>query len=107
MAARRLAITHHGRQVAFSVLAEALPGFQQMLGIQPGFYALGQFGFTGGVEQRRLADAVQIDAHEVRRGALSIRSLSTRLVVALVGASAIATSRSACTVMGFNDKAGL
>ncbi|CFE77779.1 Uncharacterised protein [Mycobacterium tuberculosis] len=73
MAARRLAITHHGRQVAFSVLAEALPGFQQMLGIQPGFYALGQFDFTGGVEQRRLADAVQIDAHEVRRGALSIQ----------------------------------
>ncbi len=35
---------HHRRQVAFSVLAEALPGFQQMLGIQPGFYGrLAQF----------------------------------------------------------------
>ena len=73
MASRRLAVAHHGRQIAFAVLAEALAGFQQMLGVQPGLDALGEFDFVGGVEQRRLADAVQIHAHQVRGGALSIQ----------------------------------
>ena len=73
MTARCFAIAHHGRQFAFAVLAEALTGFQQMVGVEPGLDALGQFNLAGGVEQRRLADAIQIYAHQVRCGALSIQ----------------------------------
>ena len=41
----RLPIADHERQIAFSVLAEALPGCQQMLGVQPSLDALGQLDF--------------------------------------------------------------
>jgi hypothetical protein len=63
MTARCLAIAHDGRQFALAVLAEALTSLQQMLGIESGLDALGQFDFTLCVEQRRLTDAVQIYAH--------------------------------------------
>ena len=44
-----------------------------MLGVKPGLDALGQLDFVGGGEQRRLADAVQVHAHQVRCGALSVQ----------------------------------
>jgi hypothetical protein len=73
MPARRLTVADHHRQFPFAVLPEALPGFEQMLGVEPGLDALGQLDLVGRIEQRGLADAVQIHAHQVGGWALSVQ----------------------------------
>ena len=73
MPAGGLAIADDRREIAFAVLAEPLTGVEQMLGVKPGLDALGEFDLVGGVEQRGLADAVQVHPHEVGGWALSVQ----------------------------------
>jgi hypothetical protein len=75
MAARRLAVAHHEREIAFAVLAQPLPGRQQMLRVKTGFDALCELYLIGGVEQSGLADAVQIHAHQISGWTLSVQIL--------------------------------
>jgi hypothetical protein len=75
MTAGRPAVAHDGREVAFAVLAEALAGLQQVLRVEACLDTLCQLDLVGGVEQRRLADAVQVHAHQISGWTLSIQIL--------------------------------
>ena len=73
VAACRLTVADNHGQLAFAVLAQALPGLQQMLRVKARLDALCQLDFVGGIEQGRFANAVQIHAHEISGWALSVQ----------------------------------
>ena len=59
MAPGGLAVADHGREIAFAVLAQALPGVEQMLRVKACLDALCELDLIGGIEQGRFANAVQ------------------------------------------------
>ena len=71
----RLTVTHHRGEIAFAVLTQPFPGVEQMLCVETGFDALGQFDLIGRIEQCRLADAVQVHPNEVGGRALGVEIL--------------------------------
>ncbi len=73
MPASRLAVTDDDGQFTLAVLAEALAGVEQMLGVEPSLNPLGQLDLVGRVEQRGLSDAVQIHPHEVGSWTLGVQ----------------------------------
>jgi hypothetical protein len=73
MAARRLAVADDRCEFAFAVLAQPLPGVQQMLRVKACLNALCEFNLVGGIEQGRFANAVQVHAHQVSSWTLSVQ----------------------------------
>ena len=73
VAAGRFAVADDRSKITFAVLAQSLPGIQQMLGVKPGLDALCEFDLVRGVEQGRFANAVQVHAHEVSGWTLGVQ----------------------------------
>ena len=61
----RLTVGGEHREVAFALVAQTFAGLEQVLGVQTGLDALGEFHLVFRAEQGGLADAVQIHAHKI------------------------------------------
>jgi hypothetical protein len=73
VAASGFAVADDGAKITFAVLAQALPRSEQMLRVKPSLNALCELNLIGCIEQRRFANAVQINAYEVGGWTLGVQ----------------------------------
>ena len=68
-----LAVARNRGELTFALVAQALTGFEQVLGVQTRLDPLGQIHLVLGGQQSRFPDPVQIHAHKIGGWTLGVQ----------------------------------